>query len=45
MPLIIDKYSLKRLSLPVRKQKYSMSDNVYYVNLYNPGTDPGRIYR
>ena len=45
MPLIVDEYNLKQISLPSREQKYSMSDNVYYVNLFRSITDPRRIYR
>ena len=43
MPLIIDEYNLKETSLPSREQKYSMSDNVYYVNLFKSADKSGRI--
>ena len=43
MPLIVDEYNLKETSLPSREQKYSMSDNVYYVNLYKSADKSRRI--
>ena len=44
MPLIVDEYNLKQISLPSREQKYSMSDNVYYVNLHKSADKSRRTY-